>query len=432
MDINYRSPIDFTIDLYDAGGRRIGWPDWDWHAIVHSGLKANAAAFSRSGETLVNCMEYGDRIRVIVPRHNLTPGPVTVELTALIPDPLFPGGIREVPVRFRTGISLVSSPALCPAPALPDPGSSSPSSPVDCDCGCARCSEPSWGEVNACFPGFKGDPFTYSDFTEEQKEELRRPVAEETERLLSGKQDALSVSEDLRLSPDGELSLADEARMKVFIDLWNTACRYTMDSEAHEFTAGRYNEETGFFELNGITDITYDQALIIMSESPVWVASGSWNSYSCAFTASKARTVLPVNGKSNYGIGLSSCFHQSAVEVVDIPGAKISGTMDCACLHTLRVSVIADECTRTMPELVDFAYHRYPWPRPRNSKSFELSSRLSLQSLKNLVEGEAAGTDPVTITVHPDVYARLTDTGNAEWNKVLTDAAAKKISFATV
>lgn len=36
-----------------------------------------------------------------------------------------------------------------------------------------------------------------------------------------------------------------------------------------------------------------------------------------------------------------------------------------------------------------------------------------------------------TITVHPDVYAKLTDESNTEWHKVLTDAAEKNISFAT-
>lgn len=39
----------------------------------------------------------------------------------------------------------------------------------------------------------------------------------------------------------------------LFIDLWNNACG----------SYGRYNAETGYFELNGLTDIGYDEALKI-------------------------------------------------------------------------------------------------------------------------------------------------------------------------
>lgn len=44
----------------------------------------------------------------------------------------------------------------------------------------------------------------------------------------------------------------------------------------------------------------------------------------------------------------------------------------------------------------------------------------------------AANTSAITITVHPDVYAKLTDESNAEWYAVLTAAAAKNITFATI
>ena len=57
--------------------------------------------------------------------------------------------------------------------------------------------------------------------------------------------------------------------------------------------------------------------------------------------------------------------------------------------------------------------------------------RLSLASFRYMV-ARAANTTPITIMVHPDVYAKLTDVGNAEWYKVLTDASARNISFATV
>ena len=62
-------------------------------------------------------------------------------------------------------------------------------------------------------------------------------------------QRALTPSDDFVLSPAGNLSLTDKAKLRVFVDLWNAACGQH----------GRYNEETGYFELNGLTDITYMQ-----------------------------------------------------------------------------------------------------------------------------------------------------------------------------
>ena len=59
--------------------------------------------------------------------------------------------------------------------------------------------------------------------------------------------------------------------------------------------------------------------------------------------------------------------------------------------------------------------------------------KLSLNSWRCLVENKYP-THPSspTITVHPDVYAKLTDETNTEWHQVLIDAAAKNITFATV
>lgn len=55
---------------------------------------------------------------------------------------------------------------------------------------------------------------------------------------------------------------------------------------------------------------------------------------------------------------------------------------------------------------------------------------INLTSWQGLVSN-AANTTKITITVHPEVYAKLTDESNAEWHTVLTDAEAKQITFAT-
>ena len=64
--------------------------------------------------------------------------------------------------------------------------------------------------------------------------------------------------------------------------------------------------------------------------------------------------------------------------------------------------------------------------RIKNLKSnifFADSPLLSLTSIQYMVDN-AANTTPITITLHPDAYARLTD-------EIITAATAKQINFAT-
>lgn len=71
------------------------------------------------------------------------------------------------------------------------------------------------------------------------------------------------------------------------------------------------------------------------------------------------------------------------------------------------------------------------------SLSFAQSARLSLDSLKKMVlqarwlPSDSSHTSTSTITVHPDVFAKLTDETNTEWHALLALAAEKNISFAT-
>lgn len=58
------------------------------------------------------------------------------------------------------------------------------------------------------------------------------------------------------------------------------------------------------------------------------------------------------------------------------------------------------------------------------------SPLLTLESFQYLVEN-ATNTSAITVTVHADVYAKLTDPQQADWHAVNTAAQGKQISFAT-
>ena len=79
---------------------------------------------------------------------------------------------------------------------------------------------------------------------------------QQTARANIGAQGALRTSADLALRDD-VLSLTDMAKKRLFIDLWNEAAG----------TRGRYNEETGYFELCEICDIDWVEALLIFKHS---------------------------------------------------------------------------------------------------------------------------------------------------------------------
>lgn len=129
--------------------------------------------------------------------------------------------------------------------------------------------------------GNKGDAFTYDDFTPEQIEELQRPATEKAQEVANA--EALRVNaeyeretaEQLRFDAEEDRVVAEQSRVEAeqqraeefagfaqdidraskqyFIDLWNAAAgKY-----------GCYNEATGFFELNGINDIPYAEAMEI-------------------------------------------------------------------------------------------------------------------------------------------------------------------------
>lgn len=68
--------------------------------------------------------------------------------------------------------------------------------------------------------------------------------------------------------------------------------------------------------------------------------------------------------------------------------------------------------------------------RLRYNVDLKDSPLLTLESFQYLVEN-ATNTSAITVTVHADVYAKLTDPQQADWYAVNTAAQGKHISFAT-
>lgn len=221
-----------------------------------------------------------------------------------------------------------------------------------------------------------------------------------------------------------------------FIDKWNLACQ----------SNGRYNEATGYFELNGIPDIGYDEALMIYScygrlyiyNKPIYTSTEVRDSI---------RTTIPEIAAIGVGYsGSANCFFE--VKFYNMPNLRIVQTgnpiqlcggyrcfQGCKNLESIEgtisgtnarpaIGMIFKDCASLKNvKLVLSSFMQ-------NFDGFPDSPLLSLESLRYMVDNSSL-TSVLTVPVHPDVYTKLTDEGNAEWHKVWQDAQDKQISFAT-
>ena len=68
----------------------------------------------------------------------------------------------------------------------------------------------------------------------------------------------------------------------------------------------------------------------------------------------------------------------------------------------------------------------------RRDLDFADNPLLSLEMWQYLLKFTNTDTaKQATITVHPEVYAKLSDESNAEWHPLMAQATAKQITFAT-
>lgn len=146
-------------------------------------------------------------------------------------------------------------------------------------------------------------------------------------RANIGAQGALSTSADLALSSGNVLSLTDMAKKRLFIDLWNQA--------AGDY--GRYNEETGYFELYEIHDIGWDEALLIyrISGNKDYISINYYWSTAGIKNAITPRAFLPwthaYNGES--GINAESNFHNETIQYLSFVNNSVPlNQWDLRCL----------------------------------------------------------------------------------------------------
>lgn len=241
----------------------------------------------------------------------------------------------------------------------------------------------------------------------------------ELDKALTAKQDKLVNSDDVTIGIDSKLTVTDLAKKKEFID----QCKAE---------GAVYNSVTGYFELNGLTDITTEQMRQIM---PYLVLGRATGSIDYCFQKARIRTITIYSEGDVYNPkAMDWAFYGATVETIAFKNLTHSyvvpssmGFMLRAC-HWLHTVYGAINMRGISSGTIDIAMgaeklKNIQLMSLRTSITFAGNPLLSLESITYMVEN-AINTDPITITLHPDAYARLTD-------EIITAATAKQINFAT-
>lgn len=195
-----------------------------------------------------------------------------------------------------------------------------------------------------------------------------------------------------------------------------------------------YNAKTGYFEYNGLTDITTKQMRDILFSQ--WAIYN--NRVQCPINI--RTNVVPTRIYTRYAgiddfVNLMTTFVGSGLEVLKLSRATISvyvssmTTAFTGCKKLKYIIGVLDLLyVSTSAGVFDafgscIALEDVQLKNLKCSISFSYSPLLSLDSIQYLVTN-AANTSPITVTLHPDAYARLTD-------EIITAATAKQINFAT-
>lgn len=239
----------------------------------------------------------------------------------------------------------------------------------------------------------------------------------------------------------GVESLANAMIIKSFdIQDLTTVLNTQQGNRALYVAAGAvYNQNTGFYELNGLTDITEEEMKVIYVQTNHMDYVENMND---VFSNLNFRTNLgfkQIRRVNNRTFNLKNAFRENKnLEVLKLgDSTNDNWVMKCSDMQdfvtycsNLKEIIGYIEC----PVVVNFL--RTPLLKEIRFKNIvrnfgiKDSPLISLESLQYLITN-AANTSPITVTVHADVYAKIQDETQTEWHALIASAQEKNITFAT-
>lgn len=272
---------------------------------------------------------------------------------------------------------------------------------------------------------------------------------------LTAKQDKLINSADITVGEDDKLTVTDAAVKKAFIKRWKNLGTIYVGA-----LQGTYDEETDLFTVMWNTKypesrkyqpyFTYEQAMAALD-----AVTGPVLGYD-SFAPRIPANLPPIGYHSGSGPNFTILRAETSVFNFKIKTLILSAVGSCSVSQTMKLAsaselqaiigeVIAVENENPISFLtsnVKFSKLEYFHVTIKKSFDVRTSPLLTFSTMQYLVTN-AANTSPITVTVHPDVYAKLTgDTTNAaasaltadelaQWRALVTTANSKNITFAT-
>ena len=204
-----------------------------------------------------------------------------------------------------------------------------------------------------------------------------------------------------------------------------------------------YNEKTGFYELNGLTDITEEQMKVIYVQTHHVTRQTDLSGVFA--NANNIRTNYPFKIDGGYKQVLCHATFAGCTNIEVVAFTKSTNNV----FYSSRVNYLFQHC-RKLKEVIGIIRMDYASSSEKYEKmfyqcfalvsvslrgvkydiSFSDSPLISLESLQFMITN-AANTSPIIVTVHADVYAKIQDESNANWHALIEAATAKQITFAT-
>lgn len=220
---------------------------------------------------------------------------------------------------------------------------------------------------------------------------------------------------------------------------WGTL--FTIEAPAlrgRKISFGIYNAETGYFEGNGLTDITTTQAQLVLQSYIDYRADR------CRIVGDplRLRTVAPVPTTGHYASRTFTDFAKGFIKLEALTICSYQGSIYAAgafdgCTSLRAINVYAGEntydnyllCSRSQCDANTFKGCTALESAIFSSFRFQAlwlgdSPRLSDASISSIVTNAVAYEYDRAVTLHPEAYARVSD-------ELFAQAAAKNITIAT-
>lgn len=260
---------------------------------------------------------------------------------------------------------------------------------------------------------------TYGDFAPVCEVLLDRDGVQHTRWFYKGKLYEVLVNTALTRVPEDP---------KVIYDTTSGTLR-----DLYVSAGAKYNEATGYYELNGLTDITEEEMKSIYNRYLIDIGTNSRTS-GWLILGAKIRTNLPCITRADIFSGMDNSIYGTNVEVLRICAASsedynrvcyIGETVAVAHQSMLKLKKVIGiwRYNSENPSNYNFDYgqpfskcpllEEIRMGRINKSHTFAVSPNLSKESVQYMIEnanppsGAAAGS--ITITLHPTAYARLKD-----------------------